>query len=361
MTDEADFANDPDWLTLPLARREVALHRRSVMLQYEHHEGPGEAEAQGAARLMGVTTGQFYRLRRKWLESRSIFSLIPYGKPGAARKPKLDKDVSDAVTELATRVIVTGGVRSPSQILKYIQSKWSLDKPIPSHMTLRKGIWAALENLTDVSGNLVLSASIIPQDWIEGAKNYGDAVVVDHIPLGLFVASAGGPVAPIATFVIDLCTSSICGFHLSFGAPGSLQFEAALEDGVQRSTQLTDGRGASVMPRLAFQCSFGSDWAQVLRRIAKSHTVANVVKSVRPHYGDTVVRLIGNAIGSVKIASRRNLNDLVFNPMRDPLISLEELRILMEADVRALNEKRIPADMQVVAIGFDFLGRIDRL
>src|ERR1700741_2938164 len=75
MSDETDFSNDPNWLRLPLARREVALHRRDVMLGYEGHADPGEPEAQDAARSIGVTTGQFYRLRRRWLQDHNIFSL----------------------------------------------------------------------------------------------------------------------------------------------------------------------------------------------------------------------------------------------------------------------------------------------
>ena len=355
MSGEADFSNDPDWLMLPLARREVALHRWGVMLDYERHADPGEPEAQKAAGSIGVTTGQFYRLRRRWLEGRSIFSLVPYGTPGTARKPKLDKDVSDAVTDLVTTAITKGGFRSHSQILKFIQNEWSLDKPIPSHMTLRKGISLALEDLTDVSGNLLLDSAIIPQNWIQSAKGYGDAVVVDHQALQVFVASEGGPVAPIATLVIDLYTSSIFGFHLSFGAPGSLQFEAALRDAEKRSLESRVGSDQPIAPRLAFQCGGGSDWSKILDRIAKSETVANVVRAQRPSYGDTITRLIGGTIGDVKLTTRRYLNDLVFNPVRDPLIDLDELRSLMEAGVAAINVKRIPPDTRAVAIRFDFL------
>ncbi|UXC90281.1 hypothetical protein EGM87_14690 [Sphingobium sp. RSMS] len=354
MYEETVFEDDPTWLMLPLSRRQVALQRLEVMLDYERHESPGDLEAENAAQRLGVTTGQFYRIRRQWKRSRSVFDLLPYGKPGAARRPKLDQDVSDVLGKLIMKAVATDGMRAPKDIMKAVQEQWPLNKPIPSHMTLRKNIAHAIEELTNVSGGLVLVNSTIPQGAFETATGYGEVVAVDHIGLQVFVATEGGPIAPIVTFAIDLFTSSICGVHLSFGAPGPLQFEAVLRD-VQRRSEQAARLPLVVKPRLIFEAGGSSGWPQLMSRMAKNFHHANIRRSQRLNFGETIIGLIGSSIGNVNFSSRKYLNDLVFNPGKDALISFDELQKLIERGLRGLNDKRIPPGAEIFHLKFDFL------
>jgi hypothetical protein len=353
MDEKKALEDDPAWLMLPLARRRIALQRLEVMLDYERHEKPGDLEAEQAAQRLEVTTGQFYRIRRQWKQNRNVFDLLPYGRPGAVRRPKLDQDVSSALSDLIMRAVAQDGMRRPGDILKAVQAQWTLDKPIPSHMTIRKNIADALEKLTNISGCLVLINSTIPQEALETATGYGEVVAIDHIGLQVFVATEGGPVAPIASFAIDIFTSSICGVHLSFGAPGPLQFEGVLRDAEMRSLQAAP-LSPPVRPRLVFEMGGGSGWSQLISRIGMNIYNANVRRSQRLNFGETIVSLIGPSLGSVNFSSRKYLNDLVFNPGKDALISFDELKKLVERGVRDLNLKRIPADTELFHLRFDF-------
>lgn len=353
MSRDNRFEDDPVWLMQPLERRQVALHRLNVMLDYERHQRPGDAEAEEAARRLGVTTGQFYRIRRQWTRDRDVLDLLPYGRPGATRKPKLDQDVSDAVDDLIKRAVARG-FRTPAEILRIIRDGWTLNKPVPSHMTLRKNISEAVEKAKGVAGGLVFLSKNIPPEALESATEYGQVMAIDHICLQVFVATEGGPVAPIITLAIDLFTSSICGFHLSFGAPGPLQFEAVLRDTEVRSEREAQTHTTNLKPRLVFAVGGGSGWAKLLSRIESGGYDADVRASQRLDFGETISVLIGASIGPVKFATRRFLNDLVFNPGRDALISFDELKTLIEDGVRDLNGMRIPVDIELNPLKFDF-------
>lgn len=341
MTEEVPFASDPAWLTLPIMRRELALRRRKAMLEYEENAEPGDAEAQRAADKMGLTVGQFYRLRRQWNRERSIFSLIPYGRRGVARKPKLDSEVSDAVSRLVTTAVAVDGVRTPAEILRKIRREWSLDKPIPSHMTLRNRISDALAALEGVSGNIVLNNADLPQELIESATSYGEAVAIDHAPIDLFLALEAGPSPALLTLVIDLFSTSICGFHVSSSAPGPTQVLEALRDAESRSHRESRPQTAAIKPRLVFACSHAPAWRPLLDEVARLEIEASVRKTRTLHTGGMVARLIGREIHSVKLSPRKRVGELIFNPERDALVSLKELQNLLEASVSKFNSKRI--------------------
>lgn len=354
MTDES-LNDDPAWLMLPFARRQAALKRLNVLEKYESHVNPGEQEVLIAADELGITPGQFYRIRRQWLKNRSVMDLLPYGRPGAQRNPRLDQDVAVAMGDLIVDAIAKDGIRSPAEILRRVQKNWPLEKPIPSHMTVRKNITDALEKLTDVSGGLASLNSRISKDVLEAATGYGDVIAVDHICLRVFVMSEGGPVVPIATFAIDLFTSSITGFHLSFGAPGPLQFEEALRDAAERSKQNASGQAGVIKPKLVFDAGGSGGWYNLISRIEAAHYHASIRRSHRLNFGGLITSLVGTKIGSVNVSSRKILNDTVFNPGTDPLIMFDELKRLIEDGIHALNERRIPTNTPIPALRFDFL------
>lgn len=342
--DEIPFADDPSWLTMPIARREAALHRRNVMLAYERHKQPGEAEAQKAASEMGLTTGQFYRLRRQWKESRSVFSLIPFGRPGSMRKPKLDPDVSSAVQSLIMEAIKNDGFRSPAQILNKIQLEWQLEKPAPSHMTLRKHINEALVEVEDLAGNIVVQNRVISNELLNDANHFGDLLVIDHVGLCLFVSQTLGPVAPIATLAIDVFTSSICGFHLSVGYPNPDQVLAVLRNTETRMSVYRTREVEPSRPHLVLECGRTPPWDRLIDLLEER---GNNVAIRRSHdvvrFGEIINRLIGVRIGAVGLGTPNLLwPRRSFDPTVDPLVSAEELNDLFAKSVEEINQKRIP-------------------
>lgn len=350
MVDVTAFEDDPAWLLLPLARREVALRRLEVMCSYEQHEKTGESEAQEAADKLGVTVGQFYRIRRLWLKRRSVFDLLPYGRPGENRQPKLNPEVAEAMTALV-RDAVKKGMRTPA-ILRHLRDNWPLDESMPSHMTVRKKIDEVLDEIRSRPGEIAIS-DYFPMRAAETAHSYGDIVAIDHAGLQIFVATEGGPIAPIITLVVDLVTSIICGFHLSVGAPGPLQFEAALKDANSRSGAAGTTEQVFVKPRLMFQISGSAGWSKLLSRLQKFQFEAEVIRVQRLHLGE-MLHSIGPSIGEVKFSSRRILNDHVFDPRRHALVSFDELKNMLEIGVQDHNERRLVPNTLYPALDLEF-------
>lgn len=354
MANQPSFNDDPAWLMQPSARRQIALKRLQILLDYENCISRGSQEAQQSAKKLGVTTGQFYRIRRQWLRSRSIFDLLPYNGSRATRKPKLDQDVKIAMSNLIIEAVVKDGVQSSAEILRRVQNNWPLEKRVPSHMTIRKNISNAFEKLADVSPGMTILNSRIPKDLSATATWYGEVIAIDHIGLDVFVASEGGPVAPIATVAIDLFTSSIAGLYLSFGAPGPLQFEAALRDATVRSKRSSHSGKDAIKPRLVFNAEDNFNWSKLISRVEDAHHHASIRMDKRLNFGQTITTLIGTSVGGVTVSSRKYINGNVFNPSVHPLISFDDLKKLINDGIDRLNAKRIPADIRIPVLQFDF-------
>lgn len=352
--DDPALFEDPEWLLLPFERRKIAEHRFNVIRNYDRLDKPSDQDAEIAAQQLGVTTGQFYRLRRSWRQNYDIFKLLPFGRPGFPRKPKLDEEVSTAVRELVRTAINSEGMQAPKDILHYVQTNWTLDKPVPSHMTIRKRIALALESLKAGIGRIDVVRTGIPFDALESASKFGEVIVVDHIGLKVFVASDGGPISPIATFAIDLFTRSICGVHLSFGFPGARQVADVLRDAAERSGKKGTKKSA-IKPRLTFETGMSLGWKKLVAQLEKSPHDAIITSFGKLKFGDAVTSLIGPKLGQINFISQKKLNETTFEPTSDALISFDELKILVERSVKDLNSDRLRDIRKLPRLEFDFL------
>ena len=348
MNEEIPFSDDPDWLTLPLAKREDALRRREAMLEYEAYSNPGEAEAIEAAHKIGVSTGQFYRLRRQWQKRRSIFSLIPFGRPGIVRKPKLDPEITNAVRALIVNAVESDGIRSPAEILRRIQRGWALDKQLPSHMTLRKNIAETISDIEDVSGPVDIGHHVIPEALDNAPQHYGEMVAIDHVGLQIFVAQELGPTAPLLTLAIDLFTSSICGYHLSARLPGPDQVVEVIKNMEERTWIAADDRTEQLHPRLIVESGPGSSWQDLVDRLRienSKHGLRSNQRAVR--FGTITHRLIGRSLGDLLLAAPQQFPFRSnFERETDALVSASELANMITDAVSDLNEKRIPSEIK---------------
>lgn len=351
--EEIPFLVDLNWLMLPVARRELGLQRRDVMLDYEKHDAPGDAEAHDAARKMNITTGQFYRLRRQWQQERSIFSLMPYGRPGAARAPKLSKPVSEAVTSLVNDAIGKGGLRSPGEILRRISDRWRLDEPIPSHMTLRKNISRALLNAENADGNPDVNRLHDADDPFAAPSAYGEVIAIDHAATNIFVSQEIGPVQAMVVFAIDVYTSQICGFHIFTGEPAPTFVLEALRNTAATSREQVPADAWNLHPHIYIACSRDRSWPNFLATLCESDITVSLRTPQDAPHGDVIHRLIGEKIGRIalpRIGGR--LGRSVFDPAKYPLMTLSELTALFVEGVKEFNEKRSFAGVEYRPLSF---------
>lgn len=342
------YEDDPAWLILPAATKELALKRLEEMLQYEAIEPPSTVQAEQAAAKMSMTTGRFYQLRRRWRESRSIFTFVPFRKTASMSHPRLPKHVSDAVNDHINKA-VADGVRSPAAILKSLGEGWNLLEPMPSHMTLRKLISKAVDEAGSISGNITVNNAALPQEAIEKATEFGEVVAVDHTALELFVPKGNTPVRVILSLAIDLHTTAILGYATSFLQPGPEHVLAALANASERSAATSDKSLGPVRPRLIFAATKSTEWRQLVARLDEQGMKASVRHTPRLHFGGMIARLIGPTIGLVKLSSRRAhaMAGPSFDPVRDSWLNPDRLDHLLEDSIRILNEKRVPANLRL--------------
>lgn len=357
VTDVQPYEDDPAWLTLPAATKELALRRLEEMLQYEAIESPSTVQAERTAAKMSMTTGRFYQLRRRWNQSRSIFTFVPFDKTAAMSHPRLSKAVSEAVTEHLGRLIAEG-MRSPAKILTALSESWYLTEPMPSHMTLRKMIAKAIDEAGSVSGNISVNNAALPQEAIEKATEFGEVLLVDHTGLEVFLVAEDEPSRIFLTLAIDLYTTTVLGYAISLLPPGPGHVVAALESAVARTSIMADEDMQPVQPRLVFAATKNAQWRQLVAKLDAVGTKASVRHTARLHFGGMIARLVGPWIGHLKLSSRRAraASAPPFDRTRDTWLTLDQITKLLDEGILALNKKRRPPDARVRALDIHLNG-----
>ena len=343
-----------EWLLVPIDRREEALRRLRAMQRYESHEKPGIREADQAAREMGISRNHFYQLRRQWSENRSIFSLVPFHGLTKRRRSRLDSAVKARVEGLAVEAVHKKGLRAPKDILRDIQEGWDLKKPLPSHMTLRKSAKEALATLDKTGHRMRPPTSLISEKITAEALHFGDALVIEDVLLNIFVATDAGAVAPRLSLAIDLSSSAIVGHLVTFSRPSTVEFEKLLRD-VEMRTRAFTNPPPDIPPRLIFKHEGTGAWNSLLDLMSNAGAPTSALQISGPSEATAISRLIGHGLGAIKFAPRLSADRMVFDPARHPLVSLDQLRGLIEGEVDKLNRRRLPAPTKLRQLQFGFL------
>lgn len=364
-----EFIRDPRWLTLPLGKRMIGQRRLEAILAYEKHVKPGDAEAQEAARSMGLTARQFYTLLGRWREARTVFSLLPHAP--VREEGKIDPDLSNYLRDFLQVSADASEGRSVTALVRQAKDCWPVDLRCPSDITLRRYITRILDDLAELRGSLSNNNSTSPQETVRPATCFGEVVVVDHSGLDIFVAqdpldvggaaAVSGPRRPLITLALDLFTRTVLGYAISYDKPGPRQVLDALRDVDARGVATDALRECAFTPRLVFACTRSPIWKPLLQKIAARGIEADVRRTDRLHFGGPIKRIVGQELGLIPI-SRNKGHDLAnaarqFNSENSRLVSEAELHELIENGMRDLRERRLPTSTPTRAINFS-LGEV---
>ncbi len=357
-----DYLSDPRWLMLSTRKKEIGQNRLAAMIEYENNDKKDDEAAQAAARKMGITAGQFYALRRKWHAKRSIHALIP--RAGGAAKRSLNPEVSEVLFDRLKELTPFGDHCSIKSIADDLLKGWPPDLDVPSESTLRRYIGKALDDQRDLTGRVAaINNDAMPRELANAAERYGEVLEIDHIALDIFVVETGaegspGEVhdppkrVPLATWVIDGFTRTITGYALSFEEPSPDAVLTALEDAEHRS-RASSTIADTIRPRIGIAMARSRAWRELLAIFNQADIEGVVRRTDRLHYGGPTLRLIGRSLGDIKFARnkghRLHVAARSFDPEKDVLVSLEELRLLLDRQIKELAERRIPKDTAMPA------------
>ncbi|RZK02408.1 MAG: hypothetical protein EOO76_07090 [Novosphingobium sp.] len=357
-----DFVRDPRWLTLPIGKRTIGQRRLKAILEYEKHAKPGDAEAQAAARKMGLTSSQFYKLLARWREARSVFALLPY----TTAPSKVDPKLSSFLKGFIEATIPEHRIYSVSAVIAQVKEDWPQDLERPSDITLRRYINRAFDEMAKLSAPPRVSKSSRLQKANQLANSYGQRLVIDHTGLDIFVLdnrSRGDPLGddlprlPLLTLAMDVFSQTVLGYAISYFSPGPQQVLDVMKDVEDRSARAAPTEKQAILPDLVLSCTRQAEWSLLIERIRAAGIAADVRRADRLHFGGPIKRIIGSEVGMIPL-SRNKGHDLEsaskhFDPENSRLVSEDELRDLIEKGMQDLVKRRLPTGTVMPLIKFN--------
>jgi len=342
--------NDPNWLRLPLERRDKAVDRLEVLLAYEQEESGLLSAAEAAAKRLNITTRQFYGILKAWRARRSVWSLVPYSGRTTAKVPKLDPEVAAQLTAAIETAALSGTLRSPHAIVGHVLENWPQDLPSPSHPTVRAHVDRQIRSGVLGERPLRLNDSGDPQEEIETASAFGEVLVLDHTAPDIFL---DGEVRrrPVLTLAIDLYARVPIGFAIGEDKPNAGLVLEALRDAELRSARrANDGR---IKPRLVLATTTAPEWRDLAKSISEAGITAAIRWAPRLHAGGPTSRLIGSELAGIPVRARKvhaiKRAPTDFDRKRHPLLTLDQAQIVIGDAVDRLLDERLPG-MTVSAV-----------
>jgi hypothetical protein len=337
---------DPEWLQLPPAKREVALSRYQALVAYDGLTSPSKADAEKAAQGLGLKLRTFYALLRDWRDdNRSPLALVPYrsGEPGA-RPSRLDAKVAAKLNELVRRVLDDNSSIKPGQAVRKVRENWPDGLSPPSDVTIRKYIDRQQSERPSRPGSLRLNLGEGPQEEAETATRFGEVVVVDHTaPARILVGDAATARSPVITLAIDLWSGAPIGSSVSDGEPDPDAIMDALTDAFGRMAVLAP-ETHPIRPRIVYASSHGEGWDRLRRELLSARISLTERPDHRLHFGGPTRRLVGNRLGSMQLqpSKARRAGLVEIDPEQDALLALDQVQQIVDAAVDELIQARVP-------------------
>ncbi len=347
------FADDPAWLRLPFARRQAALNRLKVVIEFETTGQAGVDAVQKAAEALSISPRQFYDLLRAWRTKPSIWSLVPWSARRPARIPKLSADVLVQIDQRIDQAALDGYIQSPRAMVAKVLEDWPANLAAPTEKTVRAHIDKRIRSGVLGSSSLRLNNSAESQEQIENASRVGEVLVIDHTAPDFFVDDSSRH-RPVLTLAIDLFSKLPFGFAIGNGKPSALLVREALADAETRTAAVA--QLDAMRPRLVLATTSGDEWKALTRDLAEVGITASIRWTPRLHAGGPTSRLIGSSLAGVALMPKkvhaigRDHDD--FDPGKHALMTLEQARLVVADRINELLSVRLePATTPKVVIG----------
>ena len=338
--------HEPDWLELPIAKKEIALHRAKVLDDYLRLDQPGLGDANRAISSLGVSRSRFFQILREWRSHRSLVALVPHAR--TTRKAPASNVGKAIANKIVARAVGTTPERSPAKLLSKILSSWPVETARPAQPDLRNLVH---QEIAKAAAGFSLVASGNSIGTVEKAFEYGEVLVVDHTaPKNLFVSCADGAIRPTITLAIDLFTRTVAGVFISLDAPGATQAAAALADAVAASAGNTK---KSIKPRVMLNMNWNSGWRALEAQLMATAADVIIRRTPKLNHGISTYRLIGSELGRLSLAPRAS-HDITrgrerFDTKHHFVLTFEEATKIIRSNV-AIRSNELLAGIELAAI-----------
>lgn len=335
----APFADDPDWLSLPAARREAALKRLEAITSFLARDERSVAAIDAAAARAGVSRRLFYDLVDAW-EGRpehAIWDLVPYAARRETGRAKLEADVR-AELERLIRNALGNGPRPRDEVVADVLAGWPEGLRRPAINTVRRHVEAMAGGSLHERGVLRSPAGDDAGTLIS-ADRHGEVLVIDHVGLSIYADHEHDPAPLTLTLAIDLHTATIAGFQALDRPPAPIAVRAALIDAMHTSR---DNPGEPITPRIVMAGGRQGGWQEMADRLRESGVATDLRLASGLRTGMFAQRLIGSDIAGLPISPRvrTGRRGHGFDPRHHALVTPHQAEHILSSVVALMNEQR---------------------
>ena len=323
---------------------------RTLCEKYKRNSGHTKSELQSEIKQHGISPATFYRRRGEYEKAGTLSSLLPPRK-NATRAKRLSAKVEEIV-QLEIKRLQEGGIVSPTEMHRNIDGaiyeenmkhQHAGELVAPSVTTIRNRVLAVpkYDAAVRAIGKRRASRLFGPIPGETPPQEFPlSRVQIDHTIVDIMVINeiTGQPLRrPWITLAIDEMSRSILGMVLSFEPPSSTKLARFMVNMIYPKDDYMNELGLDFdwpmhgKPNCIFTDN-GSDFTS--RAFDLGNREYNILHEKRPvgeaHYGGHIERLIGTAMGRVKMLKGRTRDAWMkeiykFDPSKTATMTMERL------------------------------------
>ena len=333
--------DDPEWILIPPARREVALTRHKVLSAYDRKKSPTKSNAQDAASVLGLQLRSFYALVRTWRDKgKSPFELVPYAGDRAPRASRLEAPVATHLTAQVDKLLAVDPTVAPGKAVRAIKDGWPDTLKRPSDVTIRAFVDRRKAESPAEPGSLRLDYGGNSEP--ESAERFGEVIVIDHTSPVRLLLDGDSASVPTITLAIDLFTGVPIGAAVCEGEPGPDAVIDALADARERMEEI--GAPDRISPRIVYASTRDPEWRRLHDELVASGLAVAEKPDHRLNFGGSIKRLLGERLGPIALQASKAGNvvgDRV-DPDQDALLDFNQMLLVVDSAVDDMIDERLP-------------------
>ena len=348
---DCDWNDDPEWLLLPLAKRQTAFNRHVALTEYDRIREPTVADAKKAAGAIGVQLRRFYEMLAEWTTGgRQPHILVPHRALAEQRKTRMgDAAVADKVREIIGSYLKTAPTASPGAVLRHVHATWGTASGLPTDVTIRNFHDQALVDLRHTPGTLSINVMDGQEERSIGATRLGEVLVIDHTAPAHVVLDEEGTPVPTLTLAIDLWSGAPVSVEITADYPSPTAVAEAIADAMFR-LGLDEDRPHE-KPTIVMATTFEPQWDSLRASLQNDGFKVIERRDRRLHHGSFAKPLIGPRLAGMQLqpqlASKRQARPTMIDASKTAIVPRYDLQLMIERAVESRVEEIAP----------DFVGR----
>ncbi len=310
-----DAASDADWDEA--RRRELVIRPLAAKSEIDG------ASATEAMTLLGIGRSRLFELVRKYRAAPRAATLLPGRRGRTKGERRLPHDQEKLVGRALNECYLVAEKPSVADVRRWLRHECrKAEVPVPSTKAIqaridalppgrvvaaREGSKAAADRHRPVRGRLEAGYAL---ELVQSDHTLVDVIAVDDVyrqPIG----------RPWVTFMIDLASRTVPGFHLTMLHPSSVSVGMAIRHAVLPKAPWLAERGMvapwaneGLMDRLHLD-NAREHHSDALKRGCRVHSIGLQYRPrKRPHYGAHIERLIGTMMGAVHLLPGTTFSDV---------------------------------------------------